>query len=75
MSNEMLVTKANILGGMNAYVLEEIGDEDWFDYWWTYGVPDGATEDDLMEIAKNDELWIECIETFAKICRSVGIIE
>jgi len=61
---ELIQLRMNMLGGMNSYVLEQIGDEDITDYWWEEGVPDGADEDDLRSIAENDEMWTEVCRTF-----------
>ncbi len=47
------VLRANILGGMNEYILKCIGDENIHMTWLTGGVPDGADEDELMEIAED----------------------
>ena len=64
----MKVLKMNILGGMNELV-KEIGDEDILMNWFTYGVPDGATEDDLAEIADDDECFADVCAYFAKIVK------
>ena len=48
-----VVLRANILGGMNEYILECIGDENIHMTWLTDGIPDGADEDELMEIAED----------------------
>ena len=50
--NEIRVLKANILGGMDTYIREALGDDDVTEWWNAYGVPDGATEEDLMEYAQ-----------------------
>lgn len=50
--NEIRVLKANILGGMDTYIREVVGDDDVTEWWNTYGVPDEATEADLMECAE-----------------------
>jgi len=64
-----------ILCEMNNYILNEIGDEEIFDIWLMCGVPDGATIDDILEIAKDDDLWLDCVECFAKCCKLAGVIE
>jgi hypothetical protein len=38
-----------------------------FDIWLTCGVPDGADDTDFREIAEDDELWLDCINTFTKV--------
>lgn len=53
--NEIQVLRANLLGGMDAYVREVVDDEDYFMEWLEMGVPDGADEDTLMEIARDEE--------------------
>lgn len=47
--------RMNLLGGMNDYILEVIGDDYCTERWLSNGVPDGATEDDLKDIAENNE--------------------
>lgn len=64
----MKVLKMNILGGMNELV-KEIGDEDILMNWITYGIPDGVTEDDLAEIADDDECFADVCEYFAKVVK------
>ena len=51
--------RMNMLGGMNEYVRSVIGDDEMTEIWNRDGVPDGADEDDLREIAEDDELWLE----------------
>ena len=53
--NEIQVLRANLLGGMDAYVREVVDDEDYFMEWLEMGVPDDADEDTLMEIAGDKE--------------------
>ena len=52
---ELTLLKMNLLGGMDSYI-RELGDEGIWEVWIAYGVPDGATEDDLQFIAEDDEL-------------------
>lgn len=66
--NEIKQLKMNLMGGMNAYVLE-LGDEDLLDYWFTYGLPDGATEEMLAEYAEDEEIWINVVHAFADVLR------
>lgn len=53
--NEIQVLRANLLGGMDAYVREYLDDEEYLMNWLTYGVPDDADEETLMEIARDEE--------------------
>ena len=69
--SDLLILRANILGGMDSYIKEQ-GDEDIIDYWLSYGVPDECDEDMLMEIATNEDSWLTCINAFDRCCRSMG---
>lgn len=53
--NELHVLRANLLGGMDAYVREVVDDEDYLMDWLICGVPDEADETLLMEIADDEE--------------------
>lgn len=66
MTNEMITLRMNILGGMNSYILDNIDDEIIVDDWFTFGVPDGATEDDLRTIAEDEKLWLDAIKSFER---------
>jgi hypothetical protein len=66
--NEIKQLRMNIMGGMNAYVLE-LGDEDLLDYWFTYGLPDEVTEEMLAEYAEDDEIWLSVVHAFADVLR------
>ena len=57
MKSEFLTLRANLLGGMNDYILNVIGDDDITEVWQTEAVPDECDEDELMEIAEDDKLW------------------
>ena len=59
--------RMNLLGGMNDYIINVIGEEAIIDCWLSNGVPDEATEDDLKEIAEDDELWFETVEEFQRL--------
>ena len=65
--NELYVLRANLLGGMDAYVREVIDDEDWFMGWLELGVPDGANEAELMEIAEDEADFNRICRVFADI--------
>ena len=63
---ERITLKANILGGLNSYILG-LGDENILEPWFMCGVPDGCTEDELMEIAEDDDEFRRIAKTFAKL--------
>ena len=66
--DEIKQLRMNIMGGMNAYVLE-LGDEDLLDFWYRDGLPDEVTEEMLAEYAEDDDIWIDVVHAFAKILR------
>ena len=75
MTNEMLALRMNILGGMNAYILDNVDDEEIIiDDWFAEGVPDEATEDDLRTIAEDEELWLDTIKCFARCAKYANLI-
>lgn len=64
--NEMKVLKMNILGGMNEYI-RNLNDEEVIEVWLMCGIPDGATEEDLEEIADDFDEWKEMVALFCKL--------
>ena len=71
MKTEKTILRMNLLGGMNAYILDNVQDEELiYDNWFVVGVPDGATEDDLQTIAEDDELWLDAVQSFARCIRN-----
>ena len=73
MSNEIKILRANIMGGMNEYIKEQ-GDDDLWDIWIEV-FPDECSEDELMEMAESDTIWLDVVDRFAYCCRQLGIIE
>lgn len=63
--NNDTILKANILGGMNSYILDVVGDEDIFEVWWTLGIPDECDEETLISIAEDNK-------EFSRICALFG---
>ena len=61
--DDIITLKANILGGMNQYILD-LGDEDKYEIWFERGVPDGADEDDLIDLASDDSIFRSICEVF-----------
>lgn len=64
-TDEMTILKMNLLGGMYAFVGQ---DELAYDEWITL-VPDQPTEDDLKEIAEDEEIWIMACSAFGRIVK------
>lgn len=65
--NEIQVLRANLLGGMDAYVRERLDDEDYLTAWLELGVPDGADEEELMEIAGDEKEFNRITDIFSNI--------
>ena len=63
MDNTLL--RANILGGMNAYIREVVGDDNVAYRWLTFCLPDCCDEETLMEIAENDKEFRRIAKEFA----------
>lgn len=66
MSENATQLRANILGGMDCYIREYLGDESITEYWNIYGVPDNCDEDDLMDFAFDLKDFNEIVEAFNK---------
>ena len=69
MIDEMVMLKANIMGGMNEYI-KELGDDDIWDIWIEV-FPDECSEEELMEMAKNDSIWLDVVNRFAYILKQL----
>ncbi len=66
--NEMNLFKANLLGGMHEY-MRNLNDENAYIAWVTYGVPEEPTENDLLGIAEDIDLWKDCCCLFGELTK------
>lgn len=66
---EMIVLKMNLLGGMYSF----LGQDELAYCEWITLFPDEPSEDDLKEIAEDDELWVSACETFGRIIKRYGL--
>lgn len=71
--DEMIIIRMNMLGGMDAYIRNVIGDDDITDRWDMFGVPDGADEVDVMEIAEDEHEWARICSYFGTIVRTLAM--
>lgn len=55
------------------HYIKALGDEDILEMWLMGGLPDGYDTADVREIAEDDELWLECVQCFARCCRCAGV--
>lgn len=74
MSEELQIIMMNMLGGADSF-LREYGDEDISDDWLMYGVPDGADEEDLADIAEDLEDFTDIMECFCRCLKHIIVIE
>ena len=66
---EMTVLKMNLLGGMYSFLSQ---DELVYCEWITL-FPDEPSEDDLKEIAEDNELWVFACSAFGRIVKRNGL--
>lgn len=58
-----------VLKAMNT-IVKNLNNEDGYDY-WCYTIPDCADDDELLEIAFDDEdTFIEAVDSFKRIMKS-----
>lgn len=67
MKNEFLTLRGNILGGMDDYIRNVLGDDRTTEIWNERGIEDGVDEDTLMEVAEDDELWSSICYLFGNL--------
>ena len=66
---ELINARVKILKSMDTYIRNNIDDEDVFDWWLAYGVPDDADDDMLYDIAAIDNCWLCVVKCFAEIIK------
>ena len=78
----MTTTRENIerirqimLVQMDAIVRCDIDDKNIIESWLMGGLPDGWDEDDLIEIAADDESFMEIVECFERCCKRAKILK
>ena len=70
----IIILRAEMLGSMDLYVRETIGDDLLTDIWNCDGVPDGADEIDILEIASDEEQFANICGVFHKTLVRHGIL-
>ena len=70
------ITKCRIefLKQFDYYIRNISGDAEITEDWLMLGLPDGYDEEDLKEIALDDEMWLDCVKCFNKCCKAAGVI-
>lgn len=69
-SKEAKILRANLLGGMDSYIKNVVGDEEIWGTWIELGVPDECDEETLMEIADDEPEFIRMTELFSSLIRN-----
>lgn len=64
---EIIMLRVELIAKMNEYLIK-IGDEDILEEWYQI-YPDEADNDDLIEIAKDEDLWLDAVEMFSSCCQ------
>ena len=64
---EFFNTRAKLLKDMDKVIRSTVHPIEVFDMWLMCGASGDADDTDFREIAEDDELWLECVNTFAKI--------
>lgn len=65
---ETIALREKLLKDMHKYIID-IGDEDIYDEWITFCVPDEPSDEDFFSIVIDDENWIYCCKTFYRLVR------
>ena len=64
---DLVKTRFNMLKEMDEIIRDGVGDEEIDEIWFSVGVPDEASDDDLMFIAKDDNLFADIVRIFSNI--------
>lgn len=65
----IILERVDFLCQFDNYVRDVIGEETIIDYWLTFGLQDGWDEDDLFDIAEDDDLWVDAVKAFDHCCK------
>ena len=59
--------RLDIIKAMHEYIYDISNEEEYYEIWCRYAVPDGADEDDFIEIASDKELFRDVVKTFVSM--------
>lgn len=68
--NSEMVKRFNMIKAMNLLVCQMNDEEAYFR--WIYVVPDEANDDDLMDVAEDDDLFNESCQLFNELVKDYG---
>lgn len=63
---ELIKLRINFLWDFHKYVID-LGDEDIYEGWVRDYIPDEPDDDDMREIAEDDDFWTAVVKGFADI--------
>lgn len=63
---EELTRRVRILFDMDTFIRDNIGDDDITEMWLMGGLPDGSTDEDIIECAKDNDDFCNIIKCFAR---------
>lgn len=63
---ELVKMRIKFLWDFHKYVID-LGDEDIYEGWARDCIPDEPDDDDMREIAEDDNFWVTVVENFADI--------
>lgn len=66
MKYDEIIARAEMLKSLHE-IMMNMNNENAYDEWIVLGVPDGATEEDFVEMSEDRNEWIELINLFATI--------
>lgn len=66
--------RVKIMKEMDTYIREKVGDDDITEVWLMNGVPDGADDDTLFEIAEIEDCWLDIVNCFNWCITTAGVI-
>lgn len=69
---ELYTLRMNILGGMDDYIRNVIGDDNITEVWNERGIEDGIDEDILLDYAKDDEAYKQIFYLFGNLMAGFG---
>lgn len=65
----LIDARANLVEQMTEYLRTKVDDENAYMSWINL-VPDEATKEDFVDIASDDELWIDCCKKFGELVKT-----
>jgi hypothetical protein len=71
---DIVKCRIEFLKQFDTYIRDIIDDEGIFETWITIGLPDGYDENDLKEIALDNDSWLDIVSAFNTCCVMAGVI-